>query len=474
MHPTETTPLKSYSVPQSEAADHVLMMDRGDATVAVAKGLLARQIPVTISNEIEQASILVRETRPSVLVLGVDKESVAELNLIKEAVMRNARVIVIGPADADFVAQRALAQGATDYVSRPVSFESLWRVLGKALKHPLPTTTSKTGRSHNVDQDATTRLSRPASTSGLMRQVVDKVKKVGPTSATVLITGESGTGKEIVAQAIHEQSRRSDKPFIPVNCGAIAPQLIESELFGHEKGSFTGAVRDHRGLFERADGGTLFLDEITEMPMDLQVKLLRVLETSRFAKVGSGQEQNTDVRIIAAANRDPEQEVEEGRLRADLLYRLRVFPITLPPLRDRSGDVRLLACHFLEELNELEHTTKEFTDEALDALEDYRWPGNLRELKNLVLRAHIMAGEIIDAADLPEEIFQHHAPVSSHGGQLNVRVGTSMAEVERELIFATLSKCDGKKEKAARVLGVSVKTLYNRLRDYEKEGEQAG
>lgn len=310
------------------------------------------------------------------------------------------------------------------------------------------------------------------SSSSKMQQVATEVKRVAPTSATVFLRGESGTGKEIVAQATHQLSERCDKPFVPVNCGAISPQLIESELFGHEKGSFTGAVRGHRGVFERADGGTLFLDEITEMPIDLQVKLLRVLETHRFTRVGSDRELAADIRVIAATNRCPDTEVKEGRFRADLLYRLQVFPIILPPLRERVGDIKLLAEHFLSELNEKEGARKRLSAEAVAELEKYRWPGNLRELKNIIQRAFIMSDRVIGRVEIPEEVVNPSKDTDTRNGpSLRIIVGSSIADVEKDLIFATLEECKGRREKAANILGVSMKTLYNRLRDYQSPRE---
>ncbi|MEP1213956.1 MAG: sigma-54 dependent transcriptional regulator [Marinobacter sp.] len=307
-----------------------------------------------------------------------------------------------------------------------------------------------------------------------MHQVAEEVTRVAPTSATVFLRGESGTGKEIVAQAIHQLSERRNEPFVPVNCGAISPQLIESELFGHEKGSFTGAIKEHRGVFERADGGTLFLDEVTEMPIDLQVKLLRVLETRRFTRVGSDRELSMNIRVIAATNRCPDTEVKEGRFRCDLLYRLQVFPILLPPLRERAGDIKLLAEHFLSEMNKQEGTCKRLSDKALAELEKYTWPGNLRELKNILQRAFIMSDSVIGPEQIPDEIMN---PLedrdSSKGPCLKISVGSSIADVEKDLIFATLEECKGRKERAANILGVSMKTLYNRLRDYQSAGEES-
>jgi DNA-binding NtrC family response regulator len=303
--------------------------------------------------------------------------------------------------------------------------------------------------------------------SAPMQAIRDQVARVSPTLATVLITGESGTGKEVTAITIHQQSTRNKEPFVAVNCGAMSPQLIESELFGHEKGSFTGAFRSHRGVFEQAHGGTLFLDEITEMPIDLQVKLLRVLETRRFTRVGSEFEQKTDVRIIAATNRCPQKEVDAGTLREDLLYRLQIFPIELPPLRERHSDVRELACLFLSELNTAEGSVKTFSDDVFSKLECHAWPGNIRELRNVVQRAYIMAETVISQKDLPPGLGEPLSSVRQKGRTLAVQIGTSVAEVEKNLIFATLNQCGGSRSEAAYLLGVSLKTLYNRLRKYE-------
>jgi len=310
-------------------------------------------------------------------------------------------------------------------------------------------------------------LERLVGHSASMQTVVAQIKRVAPTLATVLITGESGTGKEVTAFAIHQQSTRNQEPFVAVNCGAMSPQLIESELFGHEKGSFTGAFKNHRGVFEQAHGGTLFLDEITEMPIDLQVKLLRVLETRRFTRVGGEFEQTTDVRIIAASNRCLREEVEAGTFREDLLYRLQIFPIELPPLRERHSDIRELACLFLSELNTAEGSVKTFSDDVFSKLECHAWPGNIRELRNVVQRAYIMAETVISQKDLPPGLSEPLSSVRQKGRTLAIEIGTSVAEVEKNLIFATLNQCGGSRSEAAYLLGVSLKTLYNRLRKYE-------
>jgi DNA-binding NtrC family response regulator len=297
--------------------------------------------------------------------------------------------------------------------------------------------------------------------SQAMQDVYRRIEKVAPTSATVLIVGESGSGKEVVARTIHDRSERAKGAFIAVNCGAIPGNLIEAELFGYEKGSFTGAARMHRGCFERAEGGTLFLDEVTEMAPEMQVRLLRVLETGHFTRVGGEEELRARVRVIAATNRDPRQAVANGHLREDLMYRLAVFPIVLPALRDREGDAELLAEHFLGELNDKEGTSKPFSRQSIATIRAHRWPGNVRELKNAVQRAFILAD---DEVDLDFAGLECAVP---SGNCLRIPIGTPLAEIERKAIYATLDLCEGNKRRCASMLGVSLKTLYNRLAEYQ-------
>lgn len=304
-----------------------------------------------------------------------------------------------------------------------------------------------------------------------MRKLYQLLDKVAPTDATVLIVGETGVGKELVANALHQKSGRSDQPFVAINCGAIPANLIEAELFGHERGSFTGAVRMHKGCFERAAGGTIFLDEITEMAPEMQVKLLRVLETGSFRRVGGDEDFSANVRVIAATNRQPDMAVEQGFLREDLMYRLSVFPLMVPPLRDREEDIELLAEHFLAELNEIENTRKTFSAVARDFLKTHCWPGNVRELKNAVHRAFIMAGSTLElgvSAMTASSVPAVQENVLSTGG-ITVPVGTPLSVVERQLIMATLQSFEGNKKKTAETLGISLKTLYNRLTEYRAE-----
>jgi DNA-binding NtrC family response regulator len=306
--------------------------------------------------------------------------------------------------------------------------------------------------------------------SSAMQAVRDLVAKVAPTDATVLISGESGSGKELVAQAIHARSARVAGPFLGINCGALPPTLIESELFGFERGSFTGASRSHAGMVERASGGTLFLDEVTEMSADMQTRLLRFLETQRFFRVGGSQELHTDVRVVAATNRSPVQAVRDGAMREDLLYRLAVFPICLAPLRERGDDVVLLAEHFLGEMNVRHGTVKSFGEPARRTLREYHWPGNVRELKNAIERAYILCEQELDLQPMNIHVAgADRAPARDAEGGIQVPIGSSLAQAERWLIEATLAHWGGNKNRAARTLGCSLKTLYNKLAAYERQ-----
>jgi len=297
-----------------------------------------------------------------------------------------------------------------------------------------------------------------------MQALFTMMHRVAPTRANVLLIGESGTGKEVIAQGIHQLSRQADGPLVAINCGAIPSGLIEAELFGHERGSFTGAVRSNKGVFERAGDGTLFLDEVTEMPLDLQAKLLRVLETGRFYRVGGETEIATRCRIVAATNRPPEQAVADGVLRADLLYRIAEFPLQLPALRARGSDIDLLAERFVVELNEEYGQCKRLSVASQRLLHEHAWPGNVRELKNSIHRAYILADRELELAPV------HLAVEATYSDDTHVAVpiGTSIADMEHALIMATLARCEGNKRQTAKVLGVSVKTLYNRLSDYAR------
>jgi DNA-binding NtrC family response regulator len=314
-----------------------------------------------------------------------------------------------------------------------------------------------------------------------MRDLFHGLDRLSRSTAPVMILGESGSGKELVATTLHHLSPRKDRPFIAVNCGAIPETLIESELFGHERGSFTGAARTHRGCFERADGGTLFLDEVTEMPVEMQVRLLRVLETGRFTRVGGDQEIGADVRVLAASNRDLRQAVASGKLREDLMYRLCVIPVNVPPLRDRGDDAVLLAEMFLSELNEEQGEQKTLSADGRRRIVEHTWPGNVRELKNVIHRAFVLSDEEVQIdistfSALGQDRGEDGGtaatgsamgtPAMSDSSALRITVGMSLDDVERALITATLQAVGGSKTEAARLLGISLKTMYNRLHAY--------
>jgi DNA-binding NtrC family response regulator len=308
--------------------------------------------------------------------------------------------------------------------------------------------------------------------SEAMQEVFRLIERVGPTEASVLLTGESGSGKELAAQSIHDRSGRRGGPFLAINCGAIPAGLIEAELFGYEKGSFTGAVRAHAGVFERAQGGTLLLDEVTEMPLDMQTRLLRVLESRKFYRVGASVEFSSDVRVIASTNRCPLQAVQNGQLREDLLYRLAVFPIDMPSLRSRGSDVELLAEHFLTELNVQSRTQKRFSAMARMTLKQHTWPGNVRELKNCIERAFILGDQTLELAPLIQNAARG-GDTASDRERLDIRVGSRIYDMERSLIEATLDYFKGNKRRAADALGCSLKTLYNKLNGYSQRQECA-
>jgi two-component system response regulator HydG len=352
-----------------------------------------------------------------------------------------------------------IKQGAHDYLTKPLDFERLKLTLMRALDH------------HRVEErkleasPAPDQLDTPIiGASPEMAELLEMVSYVAPTEATVLITGESGTGKELVAETLHRNSERNGKPFVKVNCAALAENLLESELFGHEKGAFTGADKQRDGTFMQADEGTLFLDEIGETSAAMQVKLLRVLQEGELQRVGGEQTLHVDVRIIAATNRDLEQEVEEGNFREDLYYRLNVVTLEVPPLRQRQGDIELLANNFIARFTEKNRRTVDSVSrEFMEHLDAYPWPGNVRELENAIERAVIlMRGTHLTEKSLPLTVQKHF---QAHPDRSGTRPAT-LQEAEKELIFQTLEETGGNKSEAARRLGITRKTLQNKLQKY--------
>jgi DNA-binding NtrC family response regulator len=315
------------------------------------------------------------------------------------------------------------------------------------------------------------RFGRLVGRSPAIQRVYDQIARVAPTEATVFLTGESGTGKELVARTVHDLSKRREQPFLAINCGAISPNLIESEMFGHERGSFTGADRMHRGYFEQANGGTLFLDEITEMPLELQVRLLRVLETRQLMRIGTAVPIDIDVRIVAATNRDPRIAVQAGKLRADLFHRLHVFPIEVPPLRAREGDIGLIAVALVDEINAEQGAKHVVSPQTVALLEKHTWPGNVRELRNYVQRLAIL-GQLDATQPEPLDV-ERPSTTASPTPSIVLPLGTPLSDADRQLIVSTLQYCGGDKKRAAGMLGICVKTLYNRLKEYGTRPEEA-
>ena len=442
---------------------HVLIVDDDANTrLALSEIVAAERFTVATAGDLREARIQLTRQTPDVVLTDIKLPDGSGMDIFNEfnSTSEVELIVMTGYASVDSAVD-ALRKGAADYLVKPVNLQRLKSILSR-----IPRTVDLKVEIGSLRGELRRygHFGPMLGSSAAMQELYDQIGRVAPTEATVLLIGESGTGKELVSQTIHQMSLRRKQAFLPVNCGAISPNLIESELFGHERGSFTGADRQHKGYFERAHSGTLFLDEITEMPIESQVKLLRVLETGIFMRVGTNREIETDVRVIAATNRDPGEAMAEGKLRADLYHRLNVFPLLLPPLRERGKDVELLARNFLDHLNEVHQTQKSFSAEALQILAAHNWPGNVRELKNYVERSFILAdGDTLNVAASPLQIFPAK---QQNGSALVVPVGTSLAEVDRELIMATLRQCGGVKKRAAEVLGISLKTLYNRLEEY--------
>ena len=456
---------------------HALLVDDNTDTLeALTEVLRAEGFTASAAPNLDAAKAALARQTPDVVLLDLNLPDGSGMTLLDgiEGLRAPAVVLITGHASVSTVVE-ALRRGVTDYLTKPVDIDRLRTILGNiAHTRQLP----EEIKSLQTERDSSGRFGLLVGRSANMRRTFELIARVSPSSASILISGESGTGKDVVARTIHALSRRRHGPFVPVNCGAISAALLESELFGHERGSFTGADRRHRGYFERAHRGTLFLDEVTEMPLELQVKLLRVIESGTFFRVGAEQPISVDVRILAASNRDVLRSISSGQMREDLYYRLRVFELNVSPLRDRPDDVEPLVRHFLDEIAQKEGVRKEITPEALDALTRYTWPGNVRDLRNVIESAYILADEIIDMDSLPEAVKVTRAtpPRADEpgAGVLRIEMGSSLADIERRAILATLRYCHGNKNRAAEVLGISLKTLYNRLSEYRTAGHVTG
>lgn len=444
---------------------HALIVDDDENfTSALAEFMELEGFTAATARTLEEARTRIRGFPLDVLLVDLMLPDGSGIDLIHEIDPTLAtRIIVITGHPSIDTAIQSLRARVFDFLVKPIDIEHLKACIRALVSHPTAAGAGFVGSA--ADRQKVKMFCDLVGDSPAMRELYKMIEKVAPTDATVFLQGESGTGKELVAHAIHQLSPRCQRRYLAVNCGAISPTLIGSELFGHERGSFTGANRQHKGHFERTAGGTLFLDEITEMPTDLQVQLLRVLETGKLLRLGGDHEVPVDVRVIAATNRSPEEVVAEGKLRKDLYFRLMVFPLYIPPLREREGDVTLLAQYFLGLLNHQYSLEKHFTKAVLQSLEERPWQGNVRELRNAIQRAFILADREIGAdhfatGDLSEEEEEEEDP-------LNLSVGTSIDDAEKRLIFATLEHYGGDKTRTAEALGISLKTLYNRLKKYE-------
>ena len=459
MDATDVSPLDARS--KAAPSPRALIVDDDPGFLLGLAELVRREgFTVASAGSLKQAREEIAANPPDILLVDLHLPDGSGLDLLTAFEPTTAPEVVLITGDASVeTAVDALRRGAIDYLTKPVDFARIKMALANVTR-----TLGMKGEIGALRSELRKlgRFGPLIGTSPPMQAVYDLIGRVARTEASVLIAGETGTGKDVVALTIHSLSRRSKEAFLPVNCGAISANLIESELFGHERGSFTGADRLHKGYFERAHRGTLFLDEITEMPIELQVRLLRVLETATLTRVGGSEPIKTDVRVLAATSLRVEEAVATRKLREDLFYRLNVFPIALPPLRERGGDVELLAEQCLSELNAAAGTAKHFTRACLERLRRHGWPGNVRELKNVIQRAFILAEEDVGVDSLPLGVTEF-VPASS----VVMQVGTPIAEMERRLILATLDQCEGDKKRAAEVLKISLKTLYNRLNEYK-------
>jgi DNA-binding NtrC family response regulator len=454
----------------NKSADRVLIVEDEENARRGYEALLQRWgLDVLGVPSAEDALARFSDYHPSVLIADVELPGIDGLTLLERLGDELASVpaIIITGKGSEERAVAAIESGAFWYIEKPLKGAVLRALLNRAL-----------GKVHDQQQVAALRrqlreagrIGELVGASKPMQDVMRLVEQVAPSSASVLITGETGTGKEILARTLHQLSPRADRPFVAINCSAIPESLMESEIFGHERGAFTGAAERRIGCFELADGGTLLLDEIGEMPPPTQAKLLRVLEDRKVRRLGSKSETPVDVRVLAATNKDPEQAVAHGLLRQDLYFRLNVFHINLPPLRDRKEDLGPLVEHILRDLN-AKHSrqVRGINSEVSELFHSYTWPGNVRELRNVLERAVIVCDrELIGRAHLPSDFGRTHAAAASELSSLRFPVGTTVDAVERELIMQTLAATNNK-TRAAELLGISLKTLHNKLKEYEAD-----
>ncbi|HUX02436.1 MAG TPA: sigma-54 dependent transcriptional regulator [Phycisphaerae bacterium] len=436
--------------------------DRAQAE-AMAEALRRAGHTCTVVTDGRQALERLATDAFDLVVTDLVMEGADGMEVLRRAKQEDAQtevILVTGHGTIETAVQ-AIRQGAYDYITKPLNVGDLRNRAAKALEHR-----RLLRRTEQLSQQLQERFGFEGiiGHSPAMQRVIQTCRQVAPTDATILIEGESGTGKELVAKALHNNSLRKDKNFVALNCAALSEGILESELFGHEKGAFTGAVARRRGRFEHADGGTLFLDEVGDMPASTQIKLLRVLEDGEIVRVGSNEPIQVDVRLLSATNQDLDELVKRGKFREDLYFRLRVVRVTLPPLRERHEDIPLLTEHYVRQLaDEHRRPISGITPEAQRVLAGYDWPGNIRELINTLETMVLLApGETLQVEDIPPEI----QPCLSAPTDAALTPGMSLEDAERLLIVRTLERTGGNRQQTAKVLGIGERTLYRKIKDY--------
>ncbi len=449
---------------QPSAAPTVLVVDDDLANLESVSRIFQREgLEALTATSGKDALELLRRPEVSVMVTDLMMPGIDGQELLKAArAMRpDVEVVLMTAYGTVETAVASMKEGAYDFITKPLKRHSLMKAVNKALEKQALVAENRDLKARLADLGAPGGRTLVGQ-SPAFRALMDTLRQAAPSSATVLLVGESGTGKELAARAIHELSARAKGPFVAVNCAALPETILEAELFGVEKGAFTGAVARREGRFERAGGGTLFLDEVSDISPSAQVKLLRVLQEGEIERLGGSQTLAVDVRLVAATNKDLRREVAEGRFREDLFYRLNVVEVRIPSLASRREDIPLLANHFLRRYAaKNEKSVRAFSREVLHVLENYAWPGNVRELEHAVERAVVLTrGEVIEPTDLPETV--RHGPIGS-ASQLVIPIGTPMDEIERRVIHETLRHTKGDKTLAAQLLGIAARTIYRKL-----------
>ncbi len=441
----------------------ILVVDDEEANRLILQRILAREgMTVTHAGDGQEALIRIRECRPDLVLTDLKMPKMSGMQLMRAAheLDPDLQFVLMTAYGTVETAVSAMKEGAYDFVTKPLRRTEIVRTVQNAIDKRALVRENRSLR----DQLKRTRNDDLLGHTAAMLTLIEESRQVADSMASVLITGESGTGKGLLARFLHSTSPRAEGPLITVNCGALPDNLLESELFGYEKGAFTGAQGRKEGRFDAAAGGTLFLDEITEMMPPVQAKLLRVLQDGNYERLGGNKTIQSDARILAATNRDPAQAVKDGTLREDLYYRLDVIRLHLPPLRERLEDIPMLARHFVSRYNERHgRQISAISSEALMALQGWTWPGNVRELENAIERAVVLSRkDTVDLSDLPSTLAIHQTTPT----QLSFEVGTPLSLMERQMIEATLKRVDGDKSRAAQLLGVTSRTLYRRLAEW--------